>query len=92
MKHLSKDAVSHVSVDEASAGQRVDNFLLRVLKGVPKSHVYRILRSGEVRVNRKRVKPDVRLARGDELRIPPVRISDAGSGPKPRPPAEPSLN
>ena len=57
-------------------GQRVDNFLLRMLKGVPKSHIYRILRSGEVRVNRKRVKPDARLALGDELRIPPIRIAD----------------
>src|SRR5436190_13727861 len=73
MNDLSKDAVNHVAVGEAGAGQRVDNFLLRVLKGVPKSHIYRILRSGEVRLNRKRVKPDARLALGDELRIPPIR-------------------
>ena len=75
MNDLSKDAASHYAVDEAGAGQRVDNFLLRILKGVPKSHIYRILRSGEVRVNRKRVRPDARLAVGDDLRIPPVRIA-----------------
>jgi 23S rRNA pseudouridine955/2504/2580 synthase len=86
MNDLSKDAASHYAVDEAGAGQRVDNFLLRILKGVPKSHIYRILRSGEVRVNRKRVQPDARLAIGDDLRIPPVRT--ASSGP-PRLPARP---
>ena len=81
MNDLSKDAVNRLAVDEAGAGQRVDNFLLRVLKGVPKSHIYRILRSGEVRVNRLRVKPDVRLVLGDELRIPPIRtgLPTAGS-------------
>ena len=73
MNDLSKDAATHLAVDEAGAGQRIDNFLLRVLKGVPKSHVYRILRSGEVRLNRRRVRPDARLAVGDDLRIPPVR-------------------
>jgi 23S rRNA pseudouridine955/2504/2580 synthase len=76
MNDLSKDAVNHLAVGEAGAGQRVDNFLLRVLKGVPKSHIYRILRSGEVRLNRKRVKPDARLALGDELRIPPIRTAN----------------
>src|SRR5271167_3191518 len=77
MNDLSKDAANHLAVDEAGVGQRVDNFLLRLLKGVPKSHIYRILRSGEVRVNRKRVKPDARLALGDELRIPPIRTAAA---------------
>ena len=75
MNDLSKDAVNRLAVGEAGDGQRVDNFLLRVLKGVPKSHIYRILRSGEVRVNRKRVQPDTRLAVGDELRIPPIRTA-----------------
>src|SRR6476659_9670481 len=75
MNDLSKDAVNRLAVGEAGAGQRVDNFLLRMLKGVPKSHIYRILRSGEVRVNRKRVQPDTRLAAGDELRIPPIRTA-----------------
>jgi 23S rRNA pseudouridine955/2504/2580 synthase len=75
MNGLSKDVVNHLAIDEAGAGQRIDNFLLRVLKGVPKSHIYRILRSGEVRVNRRRVRPDTRLAAGDDLRIPPVRVA-----------------
>jgi 23S rRNA pseudouridine955/2504/2580 synthase len=68
-------AVHSLAVDEAGAGQRVDNFLVRRLKGVPKSHIYRILRSGEVRVNSRRVKPDARLAAGDVLRIPPLRVA-----------------
>jgi 23S rRNA pseudouridine955/2504/2580 synthase len=57
------------------AGQRLDNFLLRELKGVPKSHVYRVVRSGEVRVNKGRASADTRLAQGDMIRIPPVRVS-----------------
>jgi len=75
MNDLSKDAANRLAVGEAGAGQRIDNFLHRLLKGVPKSHIYRILRSGEVRLNGKRVKPDARLAPGDELRIPPIRTS-----------------
>jgi 23S rRNA pseudouridine955/2504/2580 synthase len=73
MKDLSKDAVNRVAVGEEGDGQRVDNFLVRVLKGVPKSHIYRIVRSGEVRVNGRRVGPDARLAIGDLVRIPPIR-------------------
>jgi 23S rRNA pseudouridine955/2504/2580 synthase len=92
MNDLSKDVVNRLAVGEAGAGQRVDNFLLRMLKGVPKSHIYRILRSGEVRVNRKRVKPDARLALGDELRIPPIRTASAAPHlPAPRPIAVPIL-
>ena len=79
MNELSKNAVSWITVDEESAGQRVDNFLLRTLKGVPKSHVYRIVRSGEVRVNKGRVGPDTRLVAGDLLRIPPTRSASAVS-------------
>ena len=82
MNDLSKDAARHLAIDESAAGQRVDNFLLRVLKGVPKSHIYRILRSGEVRVNRRRVRPDARLAAGDDLRIPPVRTGTASTRPR----------
>jgi len=85
MNDLSKDAANRLAVGETGAGQRIDNFLLRLLKGVPKSHIYRILRSGEVRLNRKRVKPDARLAVGDELRIPPIRTS-AKPGARPAPP------
>ena len=76
MNELRKDGVSWITVDEENAGQRVDNFLLRMLKGVPKSHVYRILRSGEVRVNKGRVGPDARLAAKDVIRIPPIRIAE----------------
>ncbi|ANQ84781.1 ribosomal large subunit pseudouridine synthase C [Azoarcus olearius] len=69
-------AVRHERIDEASAGQRIDNFLLRLAKGVPKSHVYRILRGGEVRVNGRRVQPTYRLALGDEVRVPPLRVAE----------------
>lgn len=68
------DAAVFVTIDESSEGQRLDNFLLKTLKGVPKSHVYRILRSGEVRVNKKRVSADDRVALGDLVRIPPIRM------------------
>ncbi|MHB1950939.1 MAG: S4 domain-containing protein, partial [Acidiferrobacteraceae bacterium] len=66
-------AVSHVTVDERRSGQRLDNFLIAVLKGVPRTHIYRILRRGEVRINRARAKPDYRLKPGDVVRLPPVR-------------------
>ena len=68
--------VKWLEVDEESAGQRLDNFLIRHLKGVPKTHVYRIIRSGEVRLNKGRVSADTRVAAGDQVRLPPVRISD----------------
>ncbi|MDP3618329.1 MAG: pseudouridine synthase [Ramlibacter sp.] len=67
--------VKWLDVDEDSAGQRLDNFLIRHLKGVPKTHVYRIIRSGEVRVNKGRAQADTRVAAGDKVRLPPVRIS-----------------
>jgi len=70
------NGVQHLEISEEYAGQRVDNFLLRHLKGVPKSRIYRILRKGEVRLNSKRIKPNARLEAGDKLRIPPVRTSD----------------
>jgi 23S rRNA pseudouridine955/2504/2580 synthase len=63
-------------VDEDSAGQRLDNFLMRQLKGVPKTHVYRIIRSGEVRINKGRVSADTRIQAGDVVRLPPVRVSE----------------
>ena len=68
--------VKWLTVDEESAGQRLDNYLIRHLKGVPKTHVYRIIRSGEVRVNKGRASADSRIAAGDVVRLPPVRISD----------------
>ena len=77
MKDLSNTAAaaSVAVIDEGEADQRVDNFLLRICKGVPRSHVYRILRSGEVRVNSRRVDATYRLKAGDRIRIPPVRIA-----------------
>jgi 23S rRNA pseudouridine955/2504/2580 synthase len=63
-------------VDEDSSGQRLDNFLMRHLKGVPKTHVYRIIRSGEVRVNKGRAQADARVQTGDVVRLPPIRISE----------------
>lgn len=67
-----RQAVQWVTVDEDNEGQRVDNFLLAQLRGVPKSIIYRVVRKGEVRVNKGRVKPDTRLKAGDQVRIPPV--------------------
>ncbi|GAB4180331.1 MAG: RluA family pseudouridine synthase [Rhodocyclaceae bacterium] len=76
MNALSKNpAVTRERVAEAAADQRVDNYLMRVCRGVPKSHIYRILRTGEVRVNGRRVGADFRLSQGDELRIPPLRLA-----------------
>jgi 23S rRNA pseudouridine955/2504/2580 synthase len=79
-----------VTVEEDSAGQRLDNFLIRELKGVPKTHVYRIIRSGEVRVNKGRAGADTRVAAGDVVRLPPVRVSEriAEKLEKPAPPRE----
>ncbi|WP_414708776.1 RluA family pseudouridine synthase [Ramlibacter sp.] len=68
--------VKIVEVGEDSAGQRLDNFLLRELKGVPKTHVYRIIRSGEVRVNKGRAAADSRVEAGDLVRVPPVRLPE----------------
>ena len=69
-------AASLVTVDEDYAGQRLDNFLIRQLKGVPKTHVYRIIRSGEVRINKGRAQADTRVEAGDIVRLPPVRTSE----------------
>lgn len=69
-------AVSYQKISQEEHGQRLDNYLIRVLKGVPKSHIYRIIRSGEVRVNKKRAKPHERLSAGDLVRIPPIQTSE----------------
>ena len=79
--------VRQVSVTTDEAGQRIDNFLARYLKGVPKSHIYRILRRGEVRVNSGRVKAQYKVRSGDTVRIPPVRIA----APRPTPSDTPNL-
>lgn len=79
-------SVRWLQIGPEQAGQRIDNFLITLLKGVPKSRIYRIVRKGEVRVNKGRIKPEYRLQEGDEVRIPPVRVPD-----KPavrRPPSE----
>jgi 23S rRNA pseudouridine955/2504/2580 synthase len=81
MKELSKDPVKRLTVGDEAAGQRIDNFLMRVLKGVPKSHVHRIVRTGEVRVNSGRVDVGVKLAPGDVVRIPPVRTAKPDARP-----------
>jgi len=84
---LAPAAVVRLRVDESSEGQRLDNFLIKLLKGVPKTHVYRVIRSGEVRVNKGRASADTRLALGDEIRVPPVRVADRSATP-PAPPRE----
>jgi 23S rRNA pseudouridine955/2504/2580 synthase len=76
-------SVRQVLVDEDDAGQRIDNFLLRCLKGVPKSHIYRILRKGEVRVNKGRIRANYRLQTGDTVRIPPLRLAEREEKPPP---------
>ena len=73
---ISKDSVSLIGVAEHEAGQRLDNYLIKILKGVPKSHIHRIIRAGEVGLNKKRCKPDSRIQAGDLLRIPPVRTAE----------------
>jgi 23S rRNA pseudouridine955/2504/2580 synthase len=75
MTEIGKNSVTSITVDESAEGQRIDNFLARHLKGVPKSHIYRILRSGEVRVNSKRIEATHRLQLGEVVRIPPVRVA-----------------
>ena len=74
-------------IDDSAADQRIDNFLLRLCKGVPKSHIYRILRSGEVRVNSRRVDASYRLRNGDAVRVPPIRIAERDDA-RAAPPAE----
>lgn len=73
--------VTFVSIGEDRVGQRLDNFLIGHLKGVPKSRIYRIIRDGQVRVNKKRASQTTRLAQGDEVRIPPVRVAEATVAP-----------
>lgn len=72
----SRPQVRYVTVEPEQEGQRIDNFLRTQLKGVPKTLIYRVLRKGEIRVNKKRAKPDYKLVSGDEVRIPPVRVSE----------------
>jgi len=80
------DPVRKLEIDDRHAGQRLDNFLITVLKGVPRSHIYRIVRSGEVRVNSGRARPDRKLRVGDLVRVPPLRVS------RPAPPEAAALS
>jgi 23S rRNA pseudouridine955/2504/2580 synthase len=91
MNDLSKARAVLLEVDESGEGQRIDNFLMRRMKGVPKSHVYRVLRSGEVRVNSGRVRPEHRLQAGDRVRVPPVRIAEPDGGTRPARPDTPPI-
>ena len=91
MNDLSKARATLLHVGEEAAAQRIDNFLLRHLKGVPKSHVYRVLRSGEVRVNSGRVKPEYRLQPGDRVRVPPIRVAQPTAKPALKPLALPFI-
>src|SRR5262245_26740230 len=85
MKELSKDSATWHEVEVDAAGQRIDNYLTTRLKGVPKSHIYRILRSGEVRVNSRRIRAEYRLQAGDRVRLPPVRTGVRQAVPLPPP-------
>jgi 23S rRNA pseudouridine955/2504/2580 synthase len=84
MKQLSKETVNWLDVGVEEAGQRIDNYLIRWLKGVPTSHVYRILRSGEVRVNKGRIGPAYRVQGGDRVRVPPIRLAQKPSSNSPK--------
>ena len=78
-----KSPVQVVTITEANAGQRIDNFLLTYLKGLPKSRIYRLLRKGEVRVNMKRISPFYKLLEGDAVRLPPVYLPEKAVMAKP---------
>ena len=81
MRRLSPEelSVQTITISQRLEGQRLDNFLIRELKGVPRSRVYRLIRRGEVRVNKKRCKPEFKLGIGDKLRVPPVRFNSNDS-------------
>lgn len=83
MTKNSSPGVRYETIDADHAGQRLDNFLKNALKGAPKSLIYRIIRKGEVRVNKKRAKPLQKLAEGDQVRLPPVRLDESGPPPAP---------
>lgn len=81
MSQPTPSLVRIMEVDASHSGQRLDNFLLTKLKGVPRSHIYRMVRTGEVRINKSRVRPSYRLQQGDRIRIPPLRLPSAKPGP-----------
>ena len=75
--------VQMLEITDEQAGQRIDNFLVTRLKGVPRTRVYRIIRKGEVRVNKGRIKADYKLKIGDVVRVPPVRVAEPEAAPLP---------
>lgn len=75
LKNEVKNEVSYVKAADADIDQRLDNYLIKKLKGIPRSHIYRIIRSGEVRINKKRVKAHTKLSLGDEIRLPPMTLT-----------------
>lgn len=83
MQKQTKTSVHYIKITADYAGQRIDNYLVTHLKGVPKSRVYRILRKGEVRVNKKRIQPSYKLQEGDEVRVPPVTLDEKPATPTP---------
>jgi 23S rRNA pseudouridine955/2504/2580 synthase len=87
---IAADRVAYFTIGPDAEGQRLDNFLLRIARGVPKSHLYRVVRSGEVRVNKGRVAVDYRLAAGDRVRVPPMRVAEARA-PAPAPALMPPI-
>src|SRR5690242_2524108 len=85
MKSARKLSVHYLTIEPELAGQRIDNFLITKLKGVPRTRIYRILRKGEVRVNKKRAAPSYRLESGDQVRIPSLKMrSETKAGKAPR--------
>lgn len=80
-QNVINQAVKMLTISEDEAGQRIDNYLLAKLKGVPKSLIYRIVRKGEVRVNKGRIKPEYKLQANDVVRVPPIRVSEKEQAP-----------
>ena len=74
---MTKTSVQFITLSEEESGQRLDNFLLRILSGVPKTRIYKAIRKGEVRINKGRAKPETKLVAGDLVRIPPLDVADA---------------
>jgi len=74
---VTKTSVQFITLSEEESGQRLDNFLLRILSGVPKTRIYKAIRKGEVRINKGRAKPETKLVAGDLVRIPPLDVADA---------------
>ncbi len=86
VRTLPQDRVTLIRIGEDADGQRLDNFLFRIAKGVPKGHVWRVIRAGEVRVSKRRAKAETKLAEGDVVRVPPMRVAEGAAGEAPAAP------